>query len=56
MPTKGTDTVDKGVTFQTTYNEEVYTTIRRFVIIKVKGGHCLCLYVQTLSEAQLYLT
>lgn len=48
MPIKGTDRAE-GVTFKTphTFGEDVYTTIRRFVIVKVKDGHCLCLYVST---------
>jgi hypothetical protein len=54
MPAKrvGTDqaegvTFEKGVIFQTQYGENAYTSIRRFVIIKQKEGHCLCLYVNT---------
>jgi hypothetical protein len=39
----GTDS--ERATLPTKFGEDVYTTIRRFVVVKPAKGHCLCLCV-----------
>lgn len=37
----------------TMYGETAYHSIRRFVVVKEREGHCLCMYVASLLKVQV---